>query len=130
MDDGFLTTRVEKNKVHIRKQLGIALKRYSDESILKLIDYIKNVYNIQFKPKKTKNKIGWIVIDNKLEITKFFDLLDLYIKNITPKKMEYKFCLFEIPQTRGNTYPSYNKCDCYKTGICTCRNKDFSLLIK
>jgi len=131
LDDGYLSARLikRKNSNYVRKQLGIALKSYSDESILKLIDYLKNKYSLNFKPKKVGNKIGWITMDNKKDMIIFFDLIKEYIDNITPESLNYKFCLFELPQTRGETFPEYNRCNCFKTGICKCRNKDFSVCI-
>ena len=131
LDDGSLTTSKikRKSKYFVDPAITIALKSYSDESILKLIDHIKNTYDIQFKPKRASKggKIGWISIRVHDEIKKFIDLLKSseFFKDI-PQCMHYKFCMVELPKTYNPSYPEYNMCDCYRTGICTCRNKDFT----
>lgn len=128
LDDGCLSVQKVKRKYSffLRKQISIALKSYSDESILKLIDYLNSTYNLNFKKKMCKEKIGWISLDNKKDIIDFINLLEPYASKLTPKSMIYKFCLCEIPQTRGECYPEYNKCNCYNTKICTCRNKNYN----
>ena len=128
LDDGSLSVQKVKRKksFFLRKQLTIALKSYSDKSILKLIDYLNSKYNLNFHKKMCKDKIGWISLDTKTDIIKFLDLLKPYIDNLTPDSMIYKFCLCEIPQTRGENFPNYNKCNCYETKICSCRNKNYN----
>lgn len=128
LDDGTLTvTKVKrKNSYFLEKSIILALKSYSDEEILKLISYIKDKFDIEFKPKYTKNKIGWITIRRKSEIIKFLDKMkDFYI--YVPESLKYKFCLCEIPNQKYQSYKDYNKCDVYDTKICYCRNKDYNL---
>lgn len=128
LDDGSLTIGLQKRpngrKSSITRRLKITLSSYRDEDILKFVDDFKDKFNIDFKVLRNHGKIKDIALKKKNEIVKFLDLLLKY-KEIIPEEQMYKFCLCET----NEKYLKYNICNFNKTGICTCRNKDFNGLV-
>jgi len=118
MDDGTLIVRKPNNNYktsNIRRRLSITLKSFSDESILKLIEYLNTEFNLEFRPDKNKEKkIIRITTESVSGISKFLKLFyDNNFYNFIPDSLHYKFnpefkekeldYLNYIPQKRSTT---------------------------
>ncbi|ALN97835.1 hypothetical protein Bp8pS_156 [Bacillus phage vB_BpuM-BpSp] len=90
LDDGAFIVR--DNGKYIRRSLRIGLKSFSDESILRLIDYLKEKYDISFRAEydKGRNTILKICMESVKEIAKFLELMYPFY-NYIPKSLNYKF---------------------------------------
>ena len=131
LDDGSLAlgkqTRPNR-KSSIYRKLRIALKLFDDEDILTTTEGINKKFGLKFKPSYEQNKIVNICISNNIEeISKFLELLYPY-KQLIPEEMYFKFCLayHKTMMLDNKKYEKYNICKFHKTGICTCRDKDYS----
>lgn len=94
LDDGSLIVRHPNSNYksnNIRRSIRIALKSYSDESILKLVKYFEGEYDIHFKTESTKDrsKITRILMSSKEEIQKFLKIIEPF-EDFCPTTMKYK----------------------------------------
>lgn len=89
LDDGSFIKRKITEK-QISRHIRIGLKAFEDSEILRVIEFIKNKYNINFMTEIVSGKITRIYIRSRKDIKNFFNLLyPLY--NYIPDSFKYKF---------------------------------------